>query len=143
MKINEIEFRLESMCVSAVVTLHTTVRHKHAYGFDVGVCPPPHPQVVAPVRATCAQTLGMVVRLMNGDHVSRSVGVLLVLAGQQQWEVRHASLMGIQYLLAARTVSAGEGSSVFVLTVHLPHMLVDGCAFVSATAATLVHFMAS
>ena len=62
-------------------------------------------QVVAPVRATCAQALGMSVCAMSESHVHETVGVLLTLAGQQQWEVRHASLMGIQHLLAARTVS--------------------------------------
>ena len=41
------------------------------------------------------------------EHVDRVVAVLLTLAGQKQWEVRHASLMGMQHLLAARTVSRG------------------------------------
>ena len=62
-------------------------------------------QVVTPVRATCAQALGMVVRQMDQQNVEMVVGTLLNLAAQEQWEVRHASLMGIQHLLAARTVS--------------------------------------
>ena len=62
-------------------------------------------QVVTPVRATCAQALGMVVRQMEQQHVEMVVTTLLKLAAQEQWEVRHASLMGIQHLLAARTVS--------------------------------------
>ena len=64
-----------------------------------------HTQVVAPVRATCAQVLGVVVRVMCVEHVDQVVVVLLTLVGQERWEVRHASLMGIQHLLAARTVS--------------------------------------
>lgn len=47
----------------------------------------------------------MVTRLMDASLVHKTVAVLLILAGQEQWEVRHASLMGIQHLLAARTVS--------------------------------------
>ena len=62
-------------------------------------------QVVTPVRATCAQALGMVVRVMNVDQVKHTVAVLVTLASQEQWEVRYASLMGMQHLLAARTVS--------------------------------------
>ena len=62
-------------------------------------------QVVAPVRATCAQCLGMCVRGMCEGVVGRVVTVLQCLGEQQQWEVRHASLMAIQHLLAARTVS--------------------------------------
>ena len=63
-------------------------------------------QVVTPVRATCAQSLGMVVRQMDQEYVEKVVSTLLQLAAQEQWEVRHASLMGIQHLLAARTVSS-------------------------------------
>ena len=62
-------------------------------------------QVVAPVRATCAQVLGVVVKLMSQGNVGHVVELLLVLAREGQWEVRHASLMGTQHLLAARTVS--------------------------------------
>ena len=67
--------------------------------------PPSLPQVVVPVCATCAQALGTVVRTMEEERVGRVVEVLLSLSAQQEWEVRHASLMGIQHLLAARTVS--------------------------------------
>ena len=62
-------------------------------------------QVVAPVRATCAQCLGMCVWGIGECVVRRVVMVLWYLGEQQQWEVRHASLMGIQHFLAARTVS--------------------------------------
>jgi len=56
------------------------------------------------VRATCAQVLGVVSRLMTEENILLTTRVLLLLAGQGQWEVRHASLMGIQHLMAARTV---------------------------------------
>ena len=61
-------------------------------------------QVVAPVRATCAQVLGVVSHLMTEESIAQMTNVLVLLASQSQWEVRHASLMGIQHLLAARTV---------------------------------------
>ena len=60
---------------------------------------------MTPVRATCAQALGMVVRQMDQQYVEMVVATLLKLAAQDKWEVRHASLMGMQHLLAARTVS--------------------------------------
>ena len=73
-------------------------------------------QVVAPVRATCAQVLGVVVKLMGVANVGSVVELLLVLAREGQWEVRHASLMGTQHLLAARTVSiCAKGMSVLLL----------------------------
>ena len=50
----------------------------------------------------------MVVRQLDQQYVEMVVDTLLKLAAQEQWEVRHASLMGIQHLLAARTVSAME-----------------------------------
>ena len=70
-----------------------------------------HLQVVAPVRATTAQVLGVVSCHLQVSVVERVVSLLLVLAGQEQWEVRHASLMGVQHLLAARSVSISTYSS--------------------------------
>ena len=60
--------------------------------------------MVAPVRATCAQVLGVVSHLMTEENIAQMTKVLLLLVSESQWEVRHASLMGIQHLLAARTV---------------------------------------
>lgn len=45
---------------------------------------------------------------MSRELVLQMSEVLLLLASQQQWELRYASLMGIQHLLAARTVSKGQ-----------------------------------
>uniref|UniRef100_A0A3Q3JAF2 BTAF1 RNA polymerase II, B-TFIID transcription factor-associated n=1 Tax=Monopterus albus TaxID=43700 RepID=A0A3Q3JAF2_MONAL len=47
-------------------------------------------EVVAPVRETCAQTLGVALRHMNETGVSKT------------WEVRHGGLLGIKYALAVR-----------------------------------------
>lgn len=59
-------------------------------------------EVVAPVRETCAQTLGVALRHMNETGVSMTVDVLLKLLREDQWEVRHGGLLGIKYALAVR-----------------------------------------
>lgn len=60
--------------------------------------------MVAPVRETCAQTLGVALRHMNETGVSMTVDVLLKLLKEDQWEVRHGGLLGIKYALAVRQV---------------------------------------
>ncbi|XP_063291293.1 TATA-binding protein-associated factor 172 isoform X1 [Pelobates fuscus] len=59
-------------------------------------------EVVAPVRETCAQTMGVVLRYMSESGVHKTVKVLLRLLTQEQWEVRHGGLLGIKYALAVR-----------------------------------------
>ncbi|EDO29092.1 predicted protein, partial [Nematostella vectensis] len=59
-------------------------------------------EVVAPVRETCAQTLGVVVRHMNVSDCRSVMLTLLTLQEQTEWEVRHGGLLGIKYLLAVR-----------------------------------------
>ncbi|XP_077114676.1 TATA-binding protein-associated factor 172 isoform X1 [Ranitomeya variabilis] len=59
-------------------------------------------EVVAPVRETCAQTLGVVLKHMNESGVHNTVKILLRLLTQEQWEVRHGGLLGIKYALAIR-----------------------------------------
>ncbi|OCT71624.1 TATA-binding protein-associated factor 172 [Xenopus laevis] len=59
-------------------------------------------EVVAPVRETCAQTLGVVLKHMNENGVHNTVKILLKLLNQEQWEVRHGGLLGIKYALAIR-----------------------------------------
>ncbi|XP_025098082.1 TATA-binding protein-associated factor 172-like isoform X2 [Pomacea canaliculata] len=59
-------------------------------------------EVVAPVRETCAQTLGVIARHLTEEGVEGMVGVVLQLLGQQQWEVRHGGLLSLKYVLAAR-----------------------------------------
>lgn len=60
--------------------------------------------MVAPVRETCAQTLGVALRHMNESGVFMTVNVLLKLLREDQWEVRHGGLLGIKYALAVRQV---------------------------------------
>ncbi|XP_010780270.1 TATA-binding protein-associated factor 172-like [Notothenia coriiceps] len=59
-------------------------------------------EVVAPVRETCAQALGVALRHMSETGVSMIVDVLLKLLKEDQWEVRHGGLLGIKYALAVR-----------------------------------------
>ncbi|KAF4522501.1 hypothetical protein B566_EDAN002586 [Ephemera danica] len=59
-------------------------------------------QVVAPVRETCSQTLGVVVRLMNQQGVREVAQVLLTLLRRSEWEARHGGLLGLKYVLAVR-----------------------------------------
>lgn len=60
--------------------------------------------MVAPVRETCAQTLGVALRHMNETGVTMTVDVLLKLLKEDQWEARHGGLLGIKYALAVRQV---------------------------------------
>lgn len=73
-------------------------------------------EVVAPVRETCAQTLGVALRHMTEVGVSMTVEVLLNLLKEQQWEVRHGGLLGIKYALAVRQD---------LISVLLPRVLPD------------------
>ncbi|KAL7877989.1 hypothetical protein SRHO_G00046320 [Serrasalmus rhombeus] len=59
-------------------------------------------EVVAPVRETCAQTLGVALRHMTDSGVTMTVDILLKLLTEDQWEVRHGGLLGIKYALAVR-----------------------------------------
>ena len=78
-----------------------------------------HPcQVVAPVRETCAQTLGVSLRHMTDKGVAMTVDILLKLLTEDQWEVRHGGLLGIKYALAVRQVPTPQLASQH-LTPHL------------------------
>ncbi|XP_013909711.1 PREDICTED: TATA-binding protein-associated factor 172 [Thamnophis sirtalis] len=68
-------------------------------------------EVVAPVRETCAQTLGVVLKHMNESGVHKTVAILLKLLTQEQWEVRHGGLLGIKYALAVRQVTIKVSSN--------------------------------
>ncbi|XP_058823909.1 TATA-binding protein-associated factor 172 [Topomyia yanbarensis] len=59
-------------------------------------------QVVAPVRETCAQVLGTVLKQLPLDKVHKTVNILLTFIKQKDWEVRHGGLLGIKYMLVVR-----------------------------------------
>ncbi|KAK2978057.1 hypothetical protein RJ640_015695 [Escallonia rubra] len=59
-------------------------------------------QVVAPVRETCAQALGAVLKHMHPMFVHQTLNILLQMQRRPEWEIRHGSLLGIKYLVAVR-----------------------------------------
>ncbi|XP_065826869.1 TATA-binding protein-associated factor 172-like isoform X2 [Oscarella lobularis] len=59
-------------------------------------------EVVAPVRETCAQALGVLLKHVESSQARAILAVLLKLLSQRQWQVRHGGLLGIKYLLAVR-----------------------------------------
>lgn len=60
-------------------------------------------QVVAPVRETCAQVLGLVIKLLSVDGVYSVLRILLQLLKCGEWEARHGGMLGMKYLLAIRS----------------------------------------
>ncbi|CAG2061720.1 unnamed protein product, partial [Timema podura] len=111
-------------------------------------------QVVAPVRETCAQALGMsthcpkeskivawlrspgsVLHLMGRESVDGVLRVLVQLLNQQEWEARHGGLLGLKYLLAVREDLVRQ-----LLPAAFPHILeglsdpVDDVGAVAASA---------
>lgn len=61
-------------------------------------------QVVAPVRETCAQVLGAVLKLMEKENVESVLKIVSQLARQNEWEARHGGLLALKYILAVRKV---------------------------------------
>ncbi|KAH9607137.1 hypothetical protein KSS87_005065, partial [Heliosperma pusillum] len=59
-------------------------------------------QVVAPVRETCAQALGAVLKYMSPELVRETMNILLLMQERPEWEIRHGSLLGIKYMIAVR-----------------------------------------
>ncbi|XP_053957908.1 TATA-binding protein-associated factor 172 [Anastrepha ludens] len=59
-------------------------------------------QVVAPVRETCAQVLGTIVKEMHAEQVHQIVKLLVKLLKQKEWEVRHGGLLGLKYVFVVR-----------------------------------------
>ena len=61
-------------------------------------------EVVAPVRETCAQALGTVLKHLQQHHVMLVLKVLRQLFAQPQWEARHGGFLGVKYMLSVRKV---------------------------------------
>lgn len=74
-------------------------------------------QVVAPVRETCAQALGVVASRMRDDRVALLLDLLAQLTKQSQWEARHGALLGFKYLLQAKPeVSISNGALEYLIS---------------------------
>ena len=88
-------------------------------------------QLVAPVRATSAQVLGVLLDLIEATKVQEVVKLLMVLSQQSSWEVRHAALLGIQHLLAVRQVLISAHFVIFLDTITVGRCL---CIFTNGDA---------
>ena len=55
------------------------------------------------MRETAAQALGMVARALPQAGLTSVAGHLRLLVEQREWEARLGGLLGLKYLLAART----------------------------------------
>lgn len=98
-------------------------------------------QVIAPVRETCAQVLGTVLKEMPKEKVMNTVDVLIKFVQQKDWEVRHGGLLGLKYLAVVREDLIQD----FIPTV-LPYILdgmKDTCEDVGAVSASILIPIAS
>lgn len=59
-------------------------------------------QVVAPVRETAAQVLGTIQISIPDYKVEEIVKTLITFLKQEEWEVRHAGLLGLKYIFVVR-----------------------------------------
>lgn len=59
-------------------------------------------QVVAPVRETCAQVLGTILKEMPDELVGSTVDVLQTFIKKSDWEVRHGGILGLKYFVVVR-----------------------------------------
>ena len=93
--------------------------------------------VVAPVRESAAQALGVCVPHLQEEAVLLLARLLLLLAGQEGWEARHGALLATKYLLAARSDLAPQ-----LLPLLFPRLLTglqDPEDDVVAVAASALH----
>lgn len=61
-------------------------------------------EVVAPVRESCAQALGAVIKWMSPPLIDDAIECLLKLMQQSNWQARHGGLLGIKYVLVVKQV---------------------------------------
>lgn len=59
-------------------------------------------QVVAPVRETCAQVMGTILKEMPDELVRKTVEILQKFIKQKDWEVRHGGCLGLKYFVVVR-----------------------------------------
>ncbi|CAG9584894.1 unnamed protein product [Danaus chrysippus] len=88
-------------------------------------------QVVAPVRESSAQALGVCLSRLRAERVCLVARALGGLARHAQWEARHGALLAFKYLLAARREVAIECGALELLMSGLE----DSAEDVSGVAA--------
>lgn len=59
-------------------------------------------QMTAPVRETCAQALGALLKHMNAEDVRRVLDIILMFTQREEWQVRHGGMLGLKYVVAVR-----------------------------------------
>jgi TATA-binding protein-associated factor len=64
--------------------------------------------VVAPIRETCAQLLGLLFQYLTNDSMRKVVQHLVYLTENTQWQVRHGGLSGMKYAVAIRMEDIGS-----------------------------------
>ncbi|ELR19914.1 SNF2 family Nterminal domain containing protein [Acanthamoeba castellanii str. Neff] len=55
-------------------------------------------QMTAPVRETCAQALGALLKHMNAEDVRRVLDIILMFTQREEWQVRHGGMLGLKDL---------------------------------------------
>ena len=91
-------------------------------------------EVVAPVRETCAQALGLLSLHHSTPQLGQIVSILIQLISQDKWEIQHGGLLGLKYILATRPNLAHILLSKSLQHV-LSHLLNDSADDVRASAA--------
>ena len=91
-------------------------------------------EVVAPVRETCAQALGLLSLHHNTQQLGQIVSILIQLISQDKWEIQHGGLLGLKYILATRS-NLAELLLSKSLPYVLSHLLNDSADDVRASAA--------
>lgn len=90
-------------------------------------------QVVAPVRETAAQVLGTIQISIPENKVIDIVNILITFLKQEEWEVRHAGLLGLKYIFVVQETLL---YLLLPLTINdILHGLFDAVEDVGAVAA--------
>lgn len=79
-------------------------------------------QVVAPVRESCAQVIGVISKLLSTEAVTSLLNILIQFTQVPEWEVRHAGFLGMKYVLAVR-----EDMHESAITQCLPSLIKGLC----------------
>ncbi|BFU21363.1 SNF2 family protein [Entamoeba histolytica HM-1:IMSS-B] len=68
--------------------------------------------VIAPVRDTCAQVIGIAIRNL-GDEVSKFIKIICQMYHKDEWEVKHGALLVLKYTVAI--VDKKQIQSIFIM----------------------------
>ncbi|XP_067936864.1 TATA-binding protein-associated factor 172-like [Watersipora subatra] len=91
-------------------------------------------EIVAPVRETCAQTLGTVCKYLPKHSVLTIVRKLAEIIHHPTWEVRYGVMLGLKYIIAVKQELAGELETIMPALLELIDDSVDDVRAVTATS---------